>query len=314
MKGGEPVGWKCVPQVTGLVRGEPKPGAKHRAPGVKICMEAGTERASKSKTLDRARSKYNGYWGCKSGADCWAAMEQAADEYRVTGTDKRGKEFSRKLRADAVIGWAVIFNPPEAVAADWDEATKKKFRDDSWRVMEKIEPRLFRNSNVRMIARHRDEDGDHDHVIGDARDEAGRYCGNLIDAKFYERVNLEYPALMRRLGWDIEDAEITDWQRYTADPEYQAAVDAKRAAGPGGLSVNDYMASQAAARADAAAEMYQEARQALQEAQRARSEAQKDRDEVKAMLGRTRGLMGSGEAYNAELAARRGRPRRMPGE
>lgn len=289
--------------------------AKHRAPGAKICKEAGYERASKSKTLDKTRSELNRYKGYRSGVECWKAMEQTADDYRVTGINKHGKEFSRRLRADAVIGWAMIVKPPADVAADWDDAKKIKFLNDSLNVMHAIEPRLFRNKNLRMIAHHRDEDGDHDHVIGDARDEDGAYCGNVIDSKLYERINERYPALMRRLGWDIADVEVTDWKRYNADPAYAAAVDARRA-GSGGLPVNDYAAKQAAKRAEQAAEMYveaqgilQEAGKSYQEAQKARQEAQEDRDKVKAMLADTRRVMGAGEAHQVELARRR-----LPGD
>lgn len=267
------MGWKCIPQVIGLVRGEPKPGAKHRANGGKICKEAGCERASRSKTLDREKSKDNSYRFQESGTVCWDQMEQTAEEYRVTGTNKNGKAFSRKLRADAVIGWAMIIKPPMAVAATWSEAKKDKFRNDSWRAMMVIEPRLFRKGNVRMLARHRDEGGDHDHVIGEARDQDGAYCGNLVDFKLLQKINEQYPALMRGYGWDIEDAEVTDWNRYQSDLEYRDAVNAKKAAGPGGLSVNDYMAKQAAERAEQAMTMYQEAQATLQEAQEAREEA-----------------------------------------
>ena len=35
------MGWKCAPQVMGLVRGEPKQGQKHRANIRKIAMEVG---------------------------------------------------------------------------------------------------------------------------------------------------------------------------------------------------------------------------------------------------------------------------------
>ena len=64
------MGWKCLPQVTGLVRGEPKPGAKHRSNGAAICGEAGKERHSASETLDRTRSKYNQYAGHVTGREC----------------------------------------------------------------------------------------------------------------------------------------------------------------------------------------------------------------------------------------------------
>lgn len=301
------MGWKCAPQVIGLVRGEPKPEAKHRAPGRKICMEAGKERASRSRTLDRTRSKDNGYTYQDSGAECWEKMEQAADEYRVTGTNKNGKEFSRKLRGDAVIGWAMIFKPPEDVAADWDPARRRKFVVDSWRAMGKIEPRLFRRENIRMIAEHRDEGGEHAHLIGEAKDGAGKYCGNLIDAALMVKINQEYPAIMRRLGWDIEDIEVTDWARYKADPEYRAAVDAKKAAGPGGLSVNEYMDKAVAARAEKVAEMYEGAKAALQEAQEAQQEAQEALARAKRMESQAGRVAGTSEAVKAAETSDRGR-------
>lgn len=300
------MGWKCTPQLLGLVRGEPKPGQKHRANGLKICMEAGEERASKSKTLDRAKSKDNQYQGIGAGQECWDKMEADAEAYRVTGVNKNGKEFSRKLRGDAVIGWAIIFKPPEEVAAGWDEVKLKKFRNHSWDVMKKIEPRLFHKGNWRMLAEHKDEGGGHFHLIGDAKDEDGRYCGNLIDAALMDKINREYPAMMRKLGWDIEDVEVTDWARYKSDPEYRAAVDAKKAAGPGGLSVNDYMASQAAERAEAAVELYQEAQKAVQEAQEAR-------DKFRGMMDTSKGIAATSGALTAQQRVARGLPK-LPGE
>ena len=60
------MGWKCAPQVMGLVRGEPQAGQKHRANGRRIAMEAGYERASLSDTLDRTRSNLNEYEGYRN--------------------------------------------------------------------------------------------------------------------------------------------------------------------------------------------------------------------------------------------------------
>ena len=77
------MGWKCAPQVMGLVRGEPKQGQKHRANIRKIALEAGYERASKSDTLDKSRSKQNQYEGYRSGSQFAADVEQEASEYRV---------------------------------------------------------------------------------------------------------------------------------------------------------------------------------------------------------------------------------------
>ena len=92
------MGWKCAPQVMGLVRGEPQPGQKHRANGRKIAMEAGYERASLSDTLDRTRSNQNEYEGYRSGKEILDVMEQEASEYRVQvkGKTKTGEEIIRE--------------------------------------------------------------------------------------------------------------------------------------------------------------------------------------------------------------------------
>lgn len=270
------MGWKCLPQVTGLVRGEPKPGAKHRSNGAAICGEAGKERHSASETLDRTRSKYNQYAGHVTGRECWEAMEERAAQYKVEGVSRSGKAFSRKLREDAVIGWAMIFHPPEEVAASWTREKHKQFVRDSWNVMCKIEPRLFRKENIEMQAVHRDEGVEHFHVIGDALSEDGKYCGNLVDAALMVRVCEKYPAMMRARGWGIEDAELTDFSRMGRnpdgthkDPEYRAQVKVRK----GGRSVNQYAADKAREKLERVGEMYAEAQGIVQEAQEAAQEA-----------------------------------------
>jgi len=297
------MGWKCVPQVMGLVRGEPKPGAKHRANGAAICGEAGKERHSASETLDRTRSKYNRYGGeYKTGRECWAAMEDKAEKYRVEGTSRAGKKFSRKLRGDAVIGWAVIFHPPESVAESWTKEKHRKFYEDSWRAIAEIEPRLFRPENAEMMSIHRDEGVEHRHLIGDALDKDGRYCGNLIDADLMVRINERYPAIMRRLGWpEIEDVEQTDFSRMGKnadgtykDPEYRAKVKARK---KGGKSVNEYAEQKARERREAAARMYEDAGKTLQAAQNVIQDAQEEGREIVAAAKR--------EAQETALEARR---------
>lgn len=128
------MGWKCAPQVMGLVRGEPKQGQKHRANIRKIAMEAGYERASKSDTLDKSRSKQNQYDGYSSGAEFAAVMEQEASKYRVkvNGKTKDKKPVVREkgLPHNAVIGWAVIYNPPAEVCATWTNDDYQKFYAD----------------------------------------------------------------------------------------------------------------------------------------------------------------------------------------
>lgn len=275
-----------------MVRGEPEPGRDHRANGLKISMEAGDERASKSKTLDRTRSHLNGYTGYRSGAECWEAMEAEADDYRVECKYKGGKVRSKKLRKDAVIGWAMIFKVPAEVTRDWTPERHRKFNSDSWKIMRKLAPNLFRNENVRLVATHRDEDGVHVHMIGDAKDKDGRYCGNEIDRVLFDKINDEYPAMMRALGWDeMEDVERTDWSRLKldeetgepVDPEYYAAWAEKQALKPGGLSVNEWALAKAKERIEASKRMYDDAGQLLRQAEDAEKEADGRLEHVKAM-------------------------------
>lgn len=240
------MGFKCAPQIKGLVRGTAR--GKHRANGKAICAEAGSERISKSETIDRTRSPLNQYGGITdSGFKLWDKLEEEAESYEAPVTMKSGKKVTRKLRSDAVIGYAVIINPPDEMCEGWDAGKYAKFYADSMSVLSKIEPRLFRSENMRMWAKHRDEGlchedgtyGEHMHGIGVPKDKEGRYCGNLIDTKLKGKINERYPAMMRAKGWDLDDLDITDWERYNSDADYKAERDAKRS--EHGLSVNDYV-------------------------------------------------------------------------
>ena len=231
------MGFKSTPQFIGLTR-EAKPSGKHRANGGDIAWEAGNERASKSDTLDRDLSHLNEYEGYSSGKECWEAICEEADEYRRVYKDKNGKEHSRKLRSDAVVGWAVVIKPPCYMCAVWTPEEVDKFREDMWECLCELEPRLFRNDNIRMKATHRDEGlshnglEPHDHIIGVSKDQDGNFCGNLIDPMLYQKVNAELPGMMRNRGWDMDDLDTTDWKAYNNDESYReertAAVKQKK--------------------------------------------------------------------------------------
>ena len=250
------MGWKCAPQVMGLVKGEPRPGQKHRANGSKIAKEAGYERATLSATYDKSRAHLNSYEGYKSGKVFWEDMEAEASEYRVQvhrkNRDGKDEVHERTLREDAVIGFAIIFNPPAEVCDDWSEEDYKKFFSDAEACMAEIEPRLFRQENIRMCARHRDEGippedkkdaviDEHEHVLGVCKDQEGHYCGNLIDAKLLDKINREFPRLMRERGWkEMDDLDVTDWKKAKKELEYRKERNAHRR--KNGRSVNVYTA------------------------------------------------------------------------
>ena len=245
------MGFKCAPQVLGLVRGEPKPGQKRRANGLKISLEAGYERASTSKTLDRSRSKQNEYSGYKSGRQFWKAMVDEADCYRVKvqGKTKTGEPIVREkgLQHNSVIGWSVIYNPPSDVCTKWDRGTYERFFNDCRECMSIISS-IFSKQNLRMSAIHWDEgippndgglpDG-HLHDFGICKDGEGHYCGNLIDARLMCKINREFPQLMRDRGWDMDDLDTTDFELSKSDDSYRHDRDNKRK--KFGLSVNRHI-------------------------------------------------------------------------
>lgn len=242
------MGWKCTPQVTGLVKGEPKQGQKHRSNAKAIIIEAGKERVSKSDTLDRDRTKFNKYYGFDSGFKCTDYITEEAENYRQEVVGKGGTKHLRKLRSDAVIGYAIIYNPPEEICSGWSDAEYEKFYADSRKTMEQICPDVFRSDTIVMSAEHFDEGtitdvtkiSRHVHDIGIPRDSNGHYCGNKIDSKLCVEINANYPRLMREKGWDIDDLDVTDWDKYKTDKEYREERKSKQQSGK---SVNEYIAS-----------------------------------------------------------------------
>lgn len=313
------MGWKCVPQVMGLVRSDGmrrdgKGQAKHRANAAAIVNEAfeiadQTDghaihiRKSASDTYDRSRTVNNRYIGPQTADAVLAALEEsaAAQAVEVRTTDKETGEIvvrKRPLRSDAVIGVAVIYKPPCAIARDWSREQYDKFISDSREVMAAIqcggeadkktgnvkrgrEPcRLFGSDNLVASAEHWDEGSEdedpeyegvytgHWHDVYVPKDEDGKYRGNLIDMYFLSRVCQQYPSMMRARGWDIEDCDVTDWERWNSDPAYRAERKAKIR--QGGKSTNKHIASEkrkeAAAKLAEAQDMLDQATGLKQEA------------------------------------------------
>ena len=222
------MGWKCVPQIKGLTR-EKQPKGKSRANGKRIAEELGKERYSSSVTLDRSRSALNEYTGYESGTECWQAICDEADSYRVKGKTKNGKDYERNpVKGDkAVIGFAVIINPPSDISVNWTPDQYEQFQQDALDCLEEIEPRVFGRVNYRMGADHYDEGcfngkDPHRHYLGVPKDADGHYTGKYIDSLLKRRICENFPRLMREKGWqDMEDLNLTDWDKFKNDEDYQ---------------------------------------------------------------------------------------------
>lgn len=178
-------------------------------------------RYSKSEVLDRERSKSNEYFRYNDFANMSASEIINEIEFEVarrrTKVKTKNGTSERAIRKDAVVGWAVIINPPDDVKKDWTPEQNKQFHLDSMEYMAQLHE-MFRKENYICGAAHWDE-GDpdliaegynlsHFHCSGYSKDENGDFtCGNEIDFKMKDRINREYAAFMRSKGWDVDDPE-----------------------------------------------------------------------------------------------------------
>ena len=188
----------------------------------------------------------------------------------------------KTIKKDAVVGFAVIINPPEEVCIEWDKATYDKFYNDTWACLGEIEPRIFRSENVLMDVVHKDEgigmNDDHNHKIGVPKDENGKYCGSLIDAKLLATINQKYPELMRQRGWNMEDLDVTDWDRYKTDKKYKEERKAKNKTN--GLSTSDFIKKKIADNYKKSEEVLQQMNESLQELETMKAEKIALEDEI----------------------------------
>lgn len=220
---------------------------KRKGDAKKVCCEGFNERYSKDQDLDRSRSHLNTYVGYTSGKELYEDWMQMADNH----TDAMG----RHLRSDAVIGFTMCIKPDIENFSKLSEAERDKFLDDSDKISIDILQRF--GLQVDGIARHKDEEIDHDHIFGH---DPEYKCGRKIGLELYNCFNKEYPERMRQLGYDVKDMQVYDADKVAKmsedeKAEYKADMIArKKAKKKSGRSSNQYKAdkdAEAEARAKA---------------------------------------------------------------
>lgn len=271
----------------------------------KILEEAGEERYSRSRTFDRSRAGLNDYSGgmFSSGSDAFEYVQKVwaeADEvHRANSKSHRG------LRKDKDVAFALIVKPPAEWANEQDAETLERFFKDYHDEM--TAAGIFKDENVLIRARHRDEAGEHEHYVfmldrtpeGDLGDGLNfwykaRRKGDR-NSSFHDMLNHDIPRAMQARGWDV--AECIDEDAYDAEkaagmtPEerdaYSAECVAKKKSKRHGQSVNEYIADKRAEEANDAAE---KAIARAAEATALAAEAQAAREEVEASINESREL------------------------
>lgn len=325
------MGWQCVPQVLKLVRGngmrrDEKGKSKLLANAAAIINEAHpikdpTDghaipiRKSASETYDRSRTIDNRYVGPVTADDVLEALDEEAAKQKVDVCvkDKKTGETAvhqRALGSTAIIGIAVVFNPPCEVVRNWTPEQCDKFIQDCEECMAQIpcvkldskgnikrdkngnpieEPRyLFRRENIIARAEHRDEGESvdpsmppvftpHWHEVYKPEDQYGKYNGNMVDSLFLSMmVNRMFYKLMRERGWDIDEPKHTDWGKFKKDRKYRAKR--KTELKQSGKSVNNYIADkhreEAEAQLEEAQAMVEQAAAIVEEAKRKDQESE----------------------------------------
>lgn len=291
----------------------------------KILEEAGEERYSRSRTFDRSRAGLNDYSGgmFSSGSEAFEHLQKAwaeADEvHRANSKSHRG------LRKDKDVAFALIVKPPAEWANEQDAETLDRFFEDFHDEM--TAAGIFKDENVLIRARHRDEAGEHEHYVfmldrtpeGDLGDGLNywfkpRRKGDP-KSSFHDALNHDIPRAMQARGWDV--AESTNEDAY--DPQkaaemtpeerdaYSAECVAKKKAKRHGKSVNEYIADKRAEEANEAAEKAieraAEATALAAEAEAARKEAAAELDDMEPTLKKGRAELASMDVDKAKARA-----------
>ena len=193
-------------------------GTKTSMPLRKACREAGTERASKSKTLDLSRSGRN--FAVRVGIDmdkrvvkCRVAKvpsgEEMAEFFETRAaeySEQRVRNGGKALRKDAPIAATFIMKPTAEQAAQWDEETR-----DKW-----IVSSLTAWCNVWGHAPdyaivHMDEAGPHIHVFDRMRDANGDYrMSKVVTRGKLCEWHDKYVKWMRKQGFDVKVHDRTN--------------------------------------------------------------------------------------------------------
>ena len=167
------------------------------------CLEAGSERASASTTLDRSRSGFCYEWhrdGTRtplpSGEAMFEELTQAADAYSA----KRVAEGGKALRKDAPIGATFVLKPEADAALLMDsDAWEKWTRDavDEWSKFWGREPA--------HVLVHWDEGGPNIHLFDPMTDVNGDYrLSKVITPAKLRDYHRQWVAGMRERGHDVQ--------------------------------------------------------------------------------------------------------------
>ena len=192
-----------------------KPGKCGTRSGMGVreaCLEAGSERASKTETLDKSKSGENyriaigqkrddgkypvEYVDVPSGKEMYDFFETSARDY----SERRKREGKKALRKDAPIAATFIIKPEMEKAGDWSEHDVRKFALQSlgaWTGVWGHPPDY--------VIVHMDEGGPHIHIFDRMLDANGDYrMSKVVTRSKLCEWHSKYVEYMNEQGFDVD--------------------------------------------------------------------------------------------------------------
>lgn len=177
-----------------------------------IACEALEERWGRDPDIDKSKTRLNEYEGITSGLALTARLTEMAADY----SEQRKAAGGRSLRSDAAIGFVLLVKPDKDSLSTMSEDEKQRFFQDS----DKVLYALLGKAPLAGVLQ-KDEIAYHQHKFYDGFTDDGRLCvDELVNPKMFKKINGNYAAKMRELGWDVQDCEMYDEARAKADPDY----------------------------------------------------------------------------------------------
>lgn len=215
--------------------------SKHCGDFQKILAEA-FERAGKDLDIDHSRSHLNQTLGMSD-----AELLKYSEEHIKELTKKQRAAGKRGIRQDAVVMVATIIQPPKEFLMKLTKTDRIRFLNDAYHSLKEI----VGSERMKSCILHNDEQSEHLHSFWEPMTDDGRLCAKeVVNLKFYNKLNKELPIKLREKGWkEIDDCFAFDKAEYDAmSPEEKKAFWEKKK--NHGRTSKKYKADQDAARAE----------------------------------------------------------------
>lgn len=210
------------------------------------------DRLGEDKDIDRSRSYLNEYDGkCRTAGEFIKEVQRQVEEYSAA----RQAAGGRAVRDTAGVGFGIVLKPPAEFVNALPDDKRAQFLSDLRESFTESVRGIIADDAILSWVKHRDEQGDHWHVLGVAKTPDGELSADkVVCPALWRQLNKTLPAEMRQRGWDVTDCVNYDPDKAASMTEaekeqYKAECRAKRPMR--GMSSLQYKLTQEKARREA---------------------------------------------------------------